>query len=314
MEVTAQHLHNAHNVSPFECLKCSTVFEKLENATEHCAETSTNLTTCTSLDIRVNFGPVYNNSIKTNKGSSIASSTSCSSSSEENREEDNLKFSKNETTNFNYSIENCCSDCPFKCLSLEKFKLHRSGHNPTKSIIFLNIYKIFFSDIRNYKCLFCNWGAKKKSLIQRHMHYHTTNPEKLMTQVEQNFVKNQLSKTLPLTLQLSSPSFINNSPLNKMSDSAFTSAKFPYFTPKMNNQSTNVTQMIHEKASITPQKPPILPPYNPNQMASILTMLYSINPALASIRTSMFVEPKFSFSTNQANICSNSILEQVINF
>lgn len=120
MEVITEHLHNAHNLSPFECLKCAIVFENFKEASAHCGKTSR----CTSLDIHVNFGPIYNNSVKTI--SPIASSTSDSLSSDEI-----LKT----TDNFKCLMENCCPDCSFKCLSIEKFKLHRVGHNPKKSRI-----------------------------------------------------------------------------------------------------------------------------------------------------------------------------------
>lgn len=149
------------------------------------------------------------------------------------------------------------------------------------------------------------------------MHIHTPNPEKLMVQVEQDF--NDLYKTLPLTLQLSSsPSTYNNNFLNKipLPTSAFIPTKFPSFTSKPNNEVdfTNGSQMLcKEIPSITAQKAPILPLYDPQQMAAILSMLYSMNPSLVAARTPSFVGSRFEqfLPTNSTNIRSNTMLEQV---
>lgn len=139
MDVIGEHLHNVHNLSPFECLKCNTVFKKLNLASEHCTEYSLNTNACTSLDIRVNFGPIYNNSKKDNFSSLPSFLFAPSSINDVNQDNnDILKISAKEIG----VSENSCQDCPFKCLSSEKFKVHQLGHNGLKSKVFFTPFKI----------------------------------------------------------------------------------------------------------------------------------------------------------------------------
>lgn len=156
---------------------------------------------------------------------------------------------------------------------------------------------------------------------------HTPHPEKLMAQVEQNFVKKHFSKTQPLTLQLSSPessmSTFKSTLLNcnkfPFQASAFIEPQAQFSFSKQDYNSSGMPPTLREEIPSLIQKTPLLPPVNPQQMVALLSMLYSLNPGLAAARSfPSFLGPRmnqqFSNIPNQPVVNANStMLEQVDN-
>uniref|UniRef100_A0A915EN89 C2H2-type domain-containing protein n=1 Tax=Ditylenchus dipsaci TaxID=166011 RepID=A0A915EN89_9BILA len=199
IEVLIDHLHNVHNVSPFECSDCKGTFEELQAASSHC---SLPASVCTPLAIKVNFSPVYSNNGATTAGSntlkpptSLSTSSSLSAcnttgSSPVGSLLSELDAHSSSSTSSSSSLcgqENAlsiqidgqtakvaCKECPFRAVSMDKLQAHLGGHDTPKSAL-------------HYKCVFCNWHAKKKSSIESHLQVHTSRPQDFMGEVEQKF-------------------------------------------------------------------------------------------------------------------------------
>lgn len=61
IEVLVDHLHNVHNIFPFECLNCKDTFDELNLASLHCTENQSKhlLSKCLPLSMKVNFNTIY---------------------------------------------------------------------------------------------------------------------------------------------------------------------------------------------------------------------------------------------------------------
>ncbi|KAE9552653.1 hypothetical protein FO519_004132 [Halicephalobus sp. NKZ332] len=169
------HLHSAHNVSPFECLQCKKSFEEVSAASSHCNP----LAACTPLSIKINFSPVYGQkslgSYSSMSSASATTSSPCSVRSETDGACSALSSRTDDEESPNSSQNLTCSDCPFRTASEDRLLLHKIGHENPKGLL-------------NYKCAFCNWYSKKKSAIEKHMQVHTARPEDFMSQVERNLI------------------------------------------------------------------------------------------------------------------------------
>lgn len=119
---------------------------------------------------------------------------------------------------------------------------------------------MLFAAKLHYKCLFCSWSCKKKSGVERHMLVHTSRPDSLMPQVEQNFVKENFStkqQHQPLSLQFSPPS--------------------AFVPPSV------VHPLIPHSMLVPPSlQPPPTSQGNQQQMAALLSIVYSMNPMAAA--------------------------------
>jgi hypothetical protein len=165
MEVLVQHLRLVHELAPFECRQCELKFGNVQQVSAHCAESSAG---CTPLQIKINFQITNQSSDSRSEGlltvatkplisanilsipASIDSDTASSAPS-----------SCASSADFDSSSQHAlslhsCNDCPYRTPSLQKLDSHRLGHQMPRGLF-------------NYKCVFCNWFAKKKSAIEKHM-------------------------------------------------------------------------------------------------------------------------------------------------
>lgn len=69
-----------------------------------------------------------------------------------------------------------CKICPFISANATEMACHRKAHVRPKG------------GLMCYKCVFCEWYAKKKSLIVDHLKLHTSDPMPFMAEVERNLI------------------------------------------------------------------------------------------------------------------------------
>ncbi|VDK46437.1 unnamed protein product [Anisakis simplex] len=198
--VLMSHLRNVHNAAFYECRNCACSFMDAMNATEHFDNSST----CSSNALYANIAPIYATQNEhsafsvcgASKGSSAEellrglfnSSSSCANSFLP------LIQTLNQSQSFGISTTNCdsnrsllnvlstyanlesgaCDKCPYKGDN-DAFLTHKKGHDIPKGLL-------------NYKCVFCDWFAKRKNSIEEHMRVHTSNPQLYMPQVEKNLI------------------------------------------------------------------------------------------------------------------------------
>ncbi|KAI6183263.1 hypothetical protein M3Y97_00470500 [Aphelenchoides bicaudatus] len=184
MEVLVQHLRLVHELAPFECRKCNLQFGNVQQMSAHCANSETG---CTPLHVKINFQISNQNAeprseglltvatnplVNTNNLSIPATIDSDTASSAPSSCGSSIDVDSNSQHSLNI---HSCNECPYRTPSLQKLDAHRVGHQAPRGLF-------------NYKCVFCNWFAKKKSAIEKHMQIHTSKPSQFMQQVERNLI------------------------------------------------------------------------------------------------------------------------------
>ncbi|KAH7727621.1 ZTF-2 protein [Aphelenchoides avenae] len=178
LEVLINHLRNVHNTAPFECVQCKRAFDSAHLATSHC---TLPMGTCSPLAIKINFNTVTVQQSDASFTSAPLSTSPLSSGSMDSEGTPSCLSSRDDDE---LNGAHACEDCPFRTESLEKLLSHKVGHQEPAGLF-------------HYKCVFCNWFAKKKSAVERHMHLHTSYPAMYMSQVEQN-IATPISVSQPL--------------------------------------------------------------------------------------------------------------------
>lgn len=190
-----QHLDKMHSISPFECINCKQNFKEIQETAAHCSLSNNK---CTPMSIKINFSPISNNNFLESSSTTStyqtptnyflpelvglsspnllqSESLSPSSTISSARSYEILSTSiGNESSSICNDIV-ACNDCPFTCNGHDKLLQHKLGHLTPKGPF-------------NYKCIFCNWFAKKRSTVEQHMLLHTPNASDFMSEVEKNLI------------------------------------------------------------------------------------------------------------------------------
>ncbi|CAI4225794.1 unnamed protein product [Auanema sp. JU1783] len=176
LSVMLNHLHNVHNVLPYEC-RCGNQFINIDAALAHAKAEN-----CNSGDLIVHITPIYNRgktmtaSVTSMEDLSPTGSSSDSSPETERQLEIEEDFERN------------CLKCPYQTSSDDQMRRHEEGHQVPRTFL-------------SYKCAFCPYYSKKKTEIEVHMRLHTPYPQQFMASVERNMVT-------PLSLGLNTSSLM----------------------------------------------------------------------------------------------------------
>uniref|UniRef100_A0A0N4ZUB5 C2H2-type domain-containing protein n=1 Tax=Parastrongyloides trichosuri TaxID=131310 RepID=A0A0N4ZUB5_PARTI len=195
IELMVQHLDKIHSLAPFECVICKHSFKDIKETAAHCSLSGS---TCTPMSIKINFTPASNNNIPEPSSTTSVYQTTTNYllpeliglASPNSLQSESLSPSSTISSARSYEIlststgsessSGCndiitCTDCPFTCNGSDKLLQHKLGHLTPKGPF-------------NYKCIFCNWFAKKRSTVEQHMLLHTPNPSDFMSEVEKNLI------------------------------------------------------------------------------------------------------------------------------
>uniref|UniRef100_A0A0K0F8G9 C2H2-type domain-containing protein n=1 Tax=Strongyloides venezuelensis TaxID=75913 RepID=A0A0K0F8G9_STRVS len=195
IELMIQHLDKIHSISPFECINCKQNFKEIQETAAHCSLSNNK---CTPMSIKINFSPISNNNFLESSSTTSTYQTPTNYflpelvglSSPNSLQSESLSPSSTISSARSYEILStsignesssicndimACNDCPFTCNGNDKLLQHKLGHLTPKGPF-------------NYKCIFCNWFAKKRSTVEQHMLLHTPNASDFMSEVEKNLI------------------------------------------------------------------------------------------------------------------------------